>query len=95
MRQRLKCMSKTRQSGYTKECNGRGILCKNGNIRCKSHGGRSSGPRNKTNSIQNILNYNAKRNSLNNGIKNSDSQTVDGRQAIDQDLPGQADAKSI
>ena len=43
MKTKLQCQSKTRQSGYTKQCQGVGIICKNGNIRCKVHGGYSNG----------------------------------------------------
>lgn len=62
-------MSKTRQSNYTKDCNGRGILCKNGNIRCKNHGGMSTGARTEPGKIKSKLNLKqyAKRNSVNNG----------------------------
>ena len=70
MKTKLQCQSKTRQSGYTKQCRGVGILCKNGNVRCKNHAGRSSGPISKigkARSIQNIINYNNdKRTRLNN-----------------------------
>ena len=68
MKTKLQCQSKTRQSGYTIQCRGVGILCKNGNVRCKNHAGRSSGPKSKEGklkSIQNIKNYNDKRNSTN------------------------------
>ena len=70
MKTKLQCMSKTRQSGYTKQCQGVGIICKNGNVRCKNHAGRSTGPISeigKMKSIQNIINYNNdKRTRLNN-----------------------------
>ena len=69
MKTKLQCQSKTRQSGYTIQCRGVGILCKNGHVRCKNHAGRSSGPKSKEGklkSIQNIKNYNDKRNSTNN-----------------------------
>lgn len=63
-------MSKTRQSNYTKECNGRGILCKNGNIRCKNHGGLSTGARTlegKIKSLKNLKQY-GKRNPNHNRV---------------------------
>ena len=70
MKTKLQCQSKTRQSGYTKQCQGVGILCKNGNIRCKNHAGKSSGPKTqagKLKSAQNIIKYNNdKRTRLNN-----------------------------
>jgi len=73
MKLKLQCQSKTRQSGYTQQCNGVGIVCKNGNIRCKNHAGKSTGPVSKdgkAKSVQNIKNYNDKRNSINNKPKN-------------------------
>ncbi len=66
MKYKLQCQSKTRQSNYTVQCNGVGIVCKNGNIRCKNHAGKSSGPKTeegKLKSAQNIKNYNNKINS--------------------------------
>ena len=72
MKYKLQCQSKTRQSNYTVQCNGVGIVCKNGNIRCKNHAGRSTGPTSaagKLKSAQNIKNYNDKRNRLNNSIE--------------------------
>ena len=72
MKYKLQCQSKTRQSNYTVQCNGVGIVCKNGNIRRKNHAGRSTGPTSaagKLKSAQNIKNYNDKRNRLNNSIE--------------------------
>ena len=73
MKYKLQCQSKTRQSNYTVQCNGVGIICKNGNIRCKNHAGKSTGPIStvgKSKSAQNIKNYNDKRNSINNKSAN-------------------------
>ena len=73
MKLKLQCQSKTRQSNYTVQCRGVGIVCKNGNTRCKNHAGKSSGPKSKAGklkSAQNIKNYNDKRNSINNKSKN-------------------------
>ena len=73
MKYKLQCQSKTRQSNYTVQCNGVGIVCKNGNIRCKNHAGKSTGPIStvgKLKSAQNIKNYNDKRNSINNKSEN-------------------------
>jgi hypothetical protein len=64
MRLKLQCQSKTRQSNYTVQCRGRGIACKNGNVRCKNHAGRSTGPRTtegKLRSLANLLKYNEQR----------------------------------
>ena len=72
MKYKLQCQSKTRQSNYTVQCNGVGIVCKNGRIRCKNHAGKSTGPTTqagKLKSEQNIKNYNDKRNSINNRIE--------------------------
>ena len=80
MKYKLQCQSKTRQSNYTVQCNGVGIVCKNGNIRCKNHAGKSTGPIStvgKSKSAQNIKNYNDKRNSINNNIKNKTTQFTD------------------
>ena len=79
MKYKLQCQSKTRQSNYTVQCNGVGIVCKNGNIRCKNHAGKSSGPKTKAGklkSAQNIKNYNDKRNSINNNIKNKTAKST-------------------
>ena len=80
MKYKLQCQSKTRQSNYTVQCNGVGIVCKNGNIRCKNHAGKSTGPIStvgKSKSAQNIKNYNDKRNSINNNIKNKTPKFTD------------------
>ena len=72
MKFKLQCQSKTRQSNYTVQCNRVGLVCKNGNIRCKNHAGRSTGPTTtagKLKSAQNIKNYNDKRNRINNRIE--------------------------
>ena len=80
MKYKLQCQSKTRQSNYTVQCNGVGIVCKNGHIRCKNHAGKSSGPKSKEGklkSAQNIKNYNDKRNSINNKSANKVTQFTD------------------
>ena len=79
MKYKLQCQSKTRQSNYTVQCNGVGIVCKNGNIRCKNHAGKSTGPIStvgKLRSAQNIKNYNDKRNSINNKSAKQTSKSV-------------------
>ena len=79
MKYKLQCQSKTRQSNYLKQCNGVGLVCKNGNIRCKNHAGKSTGPIStvgKLKSAQNIKNYNDKRNSINNKSANKVTQSV-------------------
>ena len=59
---RLQCETLTKQG--KKPCRAPGILMKNGRVRCKVHGGYSTGPKTaegKQRSIQNIINYNDKR----------------------------------
>ena len=80
MKYKLQCQSKTRQSNYTVQCNGVGIVCKNGNVRCKNHAGKSTGPIStvgKLKSAQNIKNYNDKRNSINNKSENKVTKSID------------------
>ena len=80
MKYKLQCQSKTRQSNYTVQCNGVGIVCRNGHIRCKNHAGKSTGPTSKAGklkSAQNIKNYNDKRNSINNKSANKVTKSVD------------------
>ena len=80
MKFKLQCQSKTRQSNYTVQCNGVGLVCKNGNIRCKNHAGKSSGPKTpegKARSAQNIKNYTDKRNRINNKSEEETTQSVD------------------
>ena len=63
---RLQCETLTKQG--KRPCNAPGILCKNGRIRCKVHGGYSKGPKTaegKKRSIQNIIKYNEQRASNN------------------------------
>ena len=80
MKYKLQCQSKTRQSNYTVQCNGVGIVCRNGHIRCKNHAGKSTGPIStvgKSKSAQNIKNYNDKRNSINNKSANKVTKSID------------------
>ena len=59
---RLQCETLTKQG--KRPCRAPGILCKNGRVRCRVHGGYSSGPKSKegkARSAQNIINYNDKR----------------------------------
>ena len=99
MKTKLQCQSKTRQSGYTKQCNGVGIICKNGNIRCKNHAGRSTGPIStvgKLKSAQNIIKYNNdKRTNLNNRNRKSNRKPVDDWSTFVEDLQRPKNAKSV
>ena len=59
---RLQCETLTKQG--KRPCNAPGILCKNGRIRCRVHGGASTGPKSaktKAISAQNIIKYNDQR----------------------------------
>ena len=59
---RLQCETLTKQG--KRPCNAPGILCKNGRIRCRVHGGKSSGPKSaegKARSANNIIKYNEQR----------------------------------
>ena len=59
---RLQCETLTKQG--KRPCRANGIICKNGRIRCRIHGGASSGPKTiegKAKSAQNIIKYNDKR----------------------------------
>ena len=58
-RPRLKCQTLTKQG--KRPCKGKGILCKNGKIRCRIHGGVSTGPKSyqgKLRSLKNLKNIN-------------------------------------
>ena len=60
------CQAKRKYDG--KQCQAKGILCKNGRIRCRVHGGASTGPlsaKTKAISAQNIIKYNEQRASNN------------------------------
>ena len=95
MKYKLQCQSKTRQSNYLKQCNGVGIVCKNGNIRCKNHAGKSTGPIStvgKLKSAQNIKNYNDKRNSINRKSKDKTPKSVDDWSSFVQTLQRKGNA---
>ena len=63
---RLQCETLTKQG--KRPCNAPGILCKNGRIRCRIHGGASTGPIStigRQRSANNIIKYNEQRASNN------------------------------
>ncbi len=65
MKFKLPCDTLTKQG--KRPCRAPGIVCKNGSIRCKVHGGYSSGPKTKEgklNSAKNIIKYNEQRASI-------------------------------
>ena len=58
-RPRLQCQTLTKQG--KRPCKGKGILCKNGKIRCRIHGAWSTGPKSlqgKLKSLKNLKNIN-------------------------------------
>ena len=62
MKFKLPCETLTKQG--KRPCRAPGIVCKNGRIRCRVHGGASTGPKSaktKAISAQNIIKYNDKR----------------------------------
>lgn len=93
MKFRLQCMSMTRQSNYTVPCNGVGILCKNGNIRCKNHGGKSTGatsPEGKLKSIKNLKQYRDHEGINYNGHTETGHHSgTDVRNSADKNLPSE------
>lgn len=92
MKFRLQCMSKTRQSNYTVACRGRGILCKNGNVRCKNHGGKSTGATSlegKIKSIKNLKQFkNVKGINSNSGNERQNNPGFDARKTVDPNCQG-------
>ena len=62
MKFKLPCETLTKQG--KRPCKAPGIVCKNGRIRCRVHGGASTGPKSaktKAISAQNIIKYNDQR----------------------------------
>ena len=62
MKFKLPCETLTKQG--KRPCRAPGIVCKNGRIRCRVHGGASTGPKSaktKAISAQNIIKYNDQR----------------------------------
>ena len=62
MKFKLTCETLTKQG--KRPCRAPGIVCKNGRIRCRVHGGASTGPKSaktKAISAQNIIKYNDQR----------------------------------
>jgi len=63
---RLQCETLTKQG--KRPCNAPGIMCRNKSIRCKVHGGKSTGPKSlegKARSANNIIKYNEQRAGIN------------------------------
>ena len=80
MRLKLQCQSMTRQSNYTVQCRARGIMCKNGNVRCKNHGGKSTGPTSpagRLKSLQNLKQFHDKRITINRSDFQQHHSTID------------------
>jgi hypothetical protein len=76
-------------------CKAPGILCKNGNIRCRVHGGYSTGPRSakttegKIKLIKNLKLKNYERIAADIRNRELNRNTADERNTVDQDLQSQ------
>lgn len=94
-RLKLPCQTLTKQG--KRPCRAPGILTKKGTIRCRIHGGASTGPKTpegKKKSAANIIKFNNdKSNSSNRQTNEQDLPSVDARNSIVQDSEGQGYAK--
>ena len=68
---RLQCQTINKQNGLP--CKASGILMKNGNIRCKMHGGWSTGPKTPEGKAKALLNLKQNRNDKETTINTSNS----------------------
>lgn len=85
-RLKLPCQTLTKQG--KRPCRAPGILTKKGTIRCRIHGGVSTGPKTaegKRKSAANIIKYNEKRDSINRQTIRQDLSSVDERNAVIKD----------
>ena len=84
---RLQCQTINKQNKLP--CKASGIQTKKGTIRCRIHGGWSTGPRTlkgKLKSLQNLKNINYEQTAANTRDKYKDSEGVDERNSINQNL---------
>ena len=84
---RLQCQTINKQNKLP--CKAAGILTKKGTIRCRIHGGWSTCPRTlkgKLKSLQNLKNINYEQTAANTRDKYKDSEGVDERNSINQNL---------
>jgi len=68
---RLQCQTINKQNKLP--CKASGILMKNGNIRCRMHGGWSTGPKTKEGKAKALLNLKQNQNDQKTRINNSNS----------------------
>jgi len=68
---RLQCQTINKQNKLP--CKASGILMKNGNIRCRMHGGWSTGPKTPEGKAKALLNLKQNKNDKETRINNSDS----------------------
>ena len=84
---RLQCQTINKQNKLP--CKASGILTKKGTIRCRIHGGWSTGPRTlkgKLKSLQNLRNINYEQTAANTRDKYKDSEGVNEWNSINQNL---------
>ena len=84
---RLQCQTINKQNKLP--CKASGILIKKGTIRCRIHGGWSTGPRTlkgKLKSLQNLKNINYEQTAANTRDKYKDSERVDERNSTNENL---------
>ena len=87
---RLQCQTINKQNKLP--CKAPGILTKKGTIRCRIHGGWSSGPKTldgKLRSLQNLKNINYEQVKANTRDKFKNYKRINERQTFTQDLPRQ------
>jgi len=87
----LQCQTINKQNKLP--CKASGILTKKGTIRCRIHGGWSTGPKtldNKLKSLRNLKNINYEQVAANLRDKYKNYKRVDERQTTNQDLPRQS-----
>ena len=88
---RLQCQTINKQN--KQPCKASGILTKKGTIRCRIHGGWSTGPKtleSKLKSLKNLKNINYDKVAANIRDKYKHYQRTDERQTTNQDLPRQS-----
>ena len=88
---RLQCQTINKQN--KQPCKASGILTKKGTIRCRIHGGHSTGPKtleSKLKSLRNLKNINYDKVAANIRDKYEYYKRTDERQTTNQDLPRQS-----
>ena len=88
---RLQCQTINKQNKLP--CRASGILTKKGTIRCRIHGGWSTGAKTlegKLRSLKNLKNINYEQIAINTRDKFKDRKRIDEWKTINQDLPRQS-----